>query len=354
MNNRISVILPCQNERETISSCVDEIRDVAEKNHLEIEIIVSDSSSDGSDRIAKEMGVIVLKHDTDGYGFAIREGVKRATGDIIIYADADGTYNFSDIPNLLENLEENIVIGSRLRGNIDQGAMPPLHRFFGTPLLNNLLRIFFGIKIGDSQSGFRAMSRRVFDALDLKTDGMEFATEMIIKARERHIPFREVPISYRKRKGVSKLRRYRDGFAHLKYIVLKIPFTLYRSVGFVFFLLGVMGLGVGSMIGGIFDSATVKIFFPVIGTELFFLGLFAKTYLMTRFGEEDGVITKWYSWFRLPFALFLGALFLLYAVITRILVPGFPFDRELVSVFLGFQIIINSLVLSFLSIRHTT
>ncbi|MBM4388556.1 MAG: hypothetical protein FJ088_12500, partial [Deltaproteobacteria bacterium] len=269
------------------------------------------------------------------------------------FADADGTYDLSAIPALVNALERaDIALGSRLGGAITPGAMPPLHRWFGTPVLNLLLFVLFGIRISDSQSGFRALRRTTFDALDLKTTGMEFATEMLVKARQRGFAIAEIPVPYRKRRGSSKLRPYRDGMAHVKYILLQAPLTWYAGAGGALLALGVLGLSLGEGVGAFFNAATVKILFPLAGVQMFFLGLFAKTYLHTRFEEDLPFVRKFYSAFRLKTALAIGMVFILTPLTLKLLgADAGAFDALLVSTIVGFQILSNSLVLGTLSIK---
>jgi len=328
-----------------------EIKKIALKKNLTIEIIVSDSSKDGSDEIAKRKGALLIKHDMEGYGFAIREGVRHAKGEIVIYADADNTYHFADIPKFLEKLEEaDIVIGSRFSGRIEKGAMPLSHRFLGTPLFNILLRFIFGIKISDSQSGYRAMRKKTFSELNLKTDGMEFATEMIIKAKKKNMKIKEIPIDYSKRKGVSKLRRYRDGMAHLKYILVQTPLAFYFTSGIFFFVVGITSLILANLplqnLPALFNSATVKILFPILGIELIFLGFFAKTILYTKYKEENEFIRSFYLTIKFRTAIFISSLLILIPIIFKL--AGHTdqlFEIFLMSTILGIQIIFNLLIL---------
>ncbi len=347
------MILPSRNERETIGQCIREIKKIAGENNLPIEIIVSDSSNDGTEKIAETEGVRVIKHDTEGYGFAIKEGVKNASGEIIIYADADNTYQFGDIPKFLKELEKSdIVLGSRFKGTMEAGAMPLLHRFLGTPLFNMLLFILLGIKTSDSQSGYRALRKKTFLELDQKTNGMEFATEMMIKAKRKNLVIQEIATDYSRRVGTSKLRRYRDGFAHLKYILIQTPVAFYLVTGSILFLTGMVGILWGHRIAPLFTSATVKIFFPIFGIQILFLGLFAKTYLTTRFGENDKFIKNFYKKFRFSFALVLGFLFIGGALIMKITgISEADFDKTLISLLIGSQVIFNATILSTFSIK---
>ena len=223
MGDFISVILPCRNEERTVGECIKKIRKVFSQKKIKGEIIVSDSSSDNSAAIARKMKVKVVKHDKEGYGYAYHEGFKVSKGDIIIIGDADGTYDFSEIPKLLAKAKNNdLVIGSRLKGRVHKGAMPWLHRYIGNPILSFILRLLFGSKVSDTQSGFRLVRRDAWKMLDLKTQGMEFASEMIIRATKRKMRIAEVPINYYPRKigSQSKLRTFRDGWKHLRFMIL--------------------------------------------------------------------------------------------------------------------------------------
>ncbi len=349
----VSVVFPCRDEEAAVARCVEEARTIFATHHIEGEIIVADSSRDRSAAIATKAGAAVVPHGKDGYGTALREGIACARGEIIIYSDADGTYDLSTIPSLLKALERaDIAIGSRLDGTIVPGAMPFLHRYFGTPVLNLLLFVFFGIRTSDSQSGFRALKRSTYDTLALKTSGMEFATEMLIKAKQKRLTYAEVPITYRPRRGTSKLRPYRDGFAHLKYIALQAPLSVYFVTGGILFALGALGLSLNEAGGTFLNAATVKILFPLVGVQMFFVGLFAKTYLHTRFEEDVPFVRKFYATFRLKTALTAGAVLILIPLALKLLgADAGAFDALLVSAIAGFQILSNSLILSTLSIK---
>jgi len=353
MTPTLSIILPCRNEKETIGMSIQKIKQVARAHTLSIEIIVSDSSSDGSHEIAQKEGVMVIKHDTEGYGFAIREGARYANGHVLLFADVDGTYDFEDIPRFVEALRHaDIIMGSRMWGKIEKGAMPILHRICGTPLFNILLFIFFGIRVSDSQTGYRAMYKKTFFALDLKTKGMEFATEIIIKAKKHGYTIKEIPVNYFQRKGISKLRRYRDGWAHLKYIIMCVPSLFYIGIGGGGVALGLMSLSLGNVIHPLFTHATTKIFLPIGGMQILFLGLFVKTYFAIEFEEKNETLEKFYRIFHLSYALAFGGICILLAISMKIAgIADIYFDIALVSTILGFQIIFNSIALSALSIH---
>ena len=231
----ISIILPTLNEEEAITRCIEDILCTLP----EAEIIVSDSSDDRTPEIAKAMGAKVVRVDR-GYGRAYIEGFKHATGDVVVLCDADGSYNLKEVKKLLEPLlkgEADLVLGSRFLGKMEKGAMPLMHRI-GNKLLTFILNRLFSMRVSDSHTGYRAIKKDVMRELDLKSDGMEFASEMLIKARARKLRIAEVPVEYRKRVGKSKLRRFRDGWRHLKLMLLYNPkILIYPGI-----LLSVFGL----------------------------------------------------------------------------------------------------------------
>lgn len=350
----LSIIFPCRDERESIGVCVNDAFRALRGLGISGEVVVSDSSSDGSDAIAEARGARVVRHGREGYGRAIREGVRAAHGEIIAYADADGTYCLEALPELLAALETaELVIGSRLRGRIAKGAMPPLHRFLGTPFLNALLALLLGIRVSDSQSGFRVMRKETFDALGLKTEGMEFATEMIVKARRMGARIAEVPVNYRFRRGTSKLRPYRDGLAHLKYILLQTSFGVYFGGGVFFLLLGALGFFAPLPTHPTLTSLA-RIALPLIGIEILFLGLFARTYFVSRFDESSPALRRFYARFRIPSALLLGMCLVLVATLVIVLGVSRNPDLPLLLFLAGFQIPSNALLLSMLSIKYSS
>ncbi len=226
-NPDISVILPCRDEEEALPFCIKKIKETILKNNLSAEIIVSDSSTDKSPEIARKEQVILIKHNLKGYGMAYLQAFPSAKGNYIFMADADCSYDFAEIPYFIRQLEHgcDLVIGNRFLGNIQKGAMPWGNRHIGTPLLSLMLRIFFGAKIQDSQSGMRAIKKEALKNLNLQTTGMEFASEMIIKSLKNNLKIKEVPIDYYKRMGQSKLRPFFDAFAHIKFMFF---YLIYR------------------------------------------------------------------------------------------------------------------------------
>lgn len=217
-NPQISVVLPCRNEEESLERCILKIKSILQQHAIDGEIIVSDSSTDNSPLIARRLNVTLVKHNQEGYGRAYLEGFKAVQGEYIFCADPDGTYDFTEIPRFLHYLRNgyDFVIGNRFEGEIKKGAMPFLHRYVGNPLLSFILRIFFKTHVADAHCGMRAIRRRSLDRLALRTSGMEFASEMVIKSVQSNLRVKELPINYYRRAGKSKLRTLPDGWRHLR------------------------------------------------------------------------------------------------------------------------------------------
>jgi len=219
-NLEISIILPCQNEEKALPFCLKQIKEIIHKNNLSAEVIVSDSSIDGSPEIAKKENVSLLKHDKEGYGAAYLEAFKIAKGKYIFMADPDASYDFKEIPVFIKKLKggSDMVIGNRFSGGMHQEAMTFSHKYIGNPVLSFMLKLFFNSKIKDSQCGMRAIKRSFLEKLNLQTTGMEFASEMIIKALRNNCIISELPIDYHKRKGQSKMKSFRDAWKHIRYM----------------------------------------------------------------------------------------------------------------------------------------
>jgi glycosyltransferase involved in cell wall biosynthesis len=211
---KISIILPCRNEEIALPFCIKKIKNIINQENLNAEIIVSDSSTDNSFQIAQNLNVLVIKHDKNGYGNAYKEAFKIAQGDILILGDADDTYDFSEIPNLLRFIPEyDLVLGQRKY--LVKGSMPVLNRYIGNPTLSFILSILFKVKIKDCHTGFRVIKKTTLQKLNLQSTGMEFASEMIISAVKNKVKIKETPIHYYPRKGETKLRRIPDGLRHI-------------------------------------------------------------------------------------------------------------------------------------------
>ncbi len=370
----ISIILPCRNEEQAIEFCLKQIKKVIKYNNLDAEIIVSDSSSDSSPEIAKSNNVILIKHDKEGYGNAYLEGFKHAKGKYIFMADCDGSYDFNEIPNFIKYLKEgfDFVIGDRFLGNMEKGAMSFSHRYIGNPILSFILRLFFFNKIGDSQCGMRAIKKEAFNKLNLKTTGMEFASEMIVKALKNNFKIKEIPINYYKRKGVSKLRGFSDAWKHLRFMLLYSPLFLFFIPGLIMFL-----IGIETMIWIYFGSANIlglKLYYHpmfistlliILGYQLIFFAFFAKIYSINHLGEGSRFMENLYKYITIEKASIIGILTAVLGMILYLFIfikwaeSGFGALDEiknsivaLTFITLGIQTIFYSFMLSILGIRE--
>ena len=280
----LSVVMPTMNEEEGIATCLDWIEEAILELSLPTEIIVSDSSTDRTPEIARERGAIVVEPDQQGYGYAYRYAFEQARGEYIVMGDADTTYDFSQISRLLEHLkteDADVVMGSRLEGEIEDGAMPPLHQYIGNPLLTTFLNAFYDAEVSDAHSGFRIFRRDTLDKLGLETDGMEFASEMIMEAGAQNLDIEEVPIVYHEREGEETLDSFQDGWRHIRFMLVNAPGYLFSVPGL---LLGVFGLSImtvawsGITIGGVnlgVNSMIAGSLFTIVGYQIGSLGVFA-------------------------------------------------------------------------------
>ena len=281
----VSVIIPTLNEAETIGICIRKVQEVFKQYGIEGEIIVADNSEDDTPKIAESLGARVVTPDRRGYGYAYLYGFRFARGRYIVMGDGDDTYDFLEMPRLLEPLmkgEADLVIGSRFKGKIEKGAMPWLHRWIGNPILTWFLNLFFKAGVSDAHCGFRAIKREALERLGLGAEGMEFASEMIIEAVRHGLRIKEVPLTYRARRGGrSKLSSFSDGWRHLRFMLLHTPTYLFIYPGFILLGLGVLliastlfNLYVGYVPG--VHSMVAGSLLTLIGYQALFFGLFAK------------------------------------------------------------------------------
>jgi len=239
----ISVIIPCLNEEKTLKTCIQKAQKAFRQLKMRGEVVVVDNgSTDSSAEIAKKAGARVVVHPIRGYGSALKRGIAEAKGKYLIMGDGDNTYDFLDIPKFVRFLEQgaDLVMGSRVRGKIEPGAMPWLHRWVGTPFLTTVMNIFFGSKISDTNCGMRAFTKRAVEKLNLKCNGMEFASEMVIKAAQKKLKIVETPIDYYATAPdrVPNLHTFRDGWRHLRFMLVLAPTYLFLVPGLLIFLLG--------------------------------------------------------------------------------------------------------------------
>ena len=299
---QISVMLPCLNEVATVGSCVRQALEGIQRSGLSGEVLVVDNgSTDGSAQAAEEAGARVVPEAHRGYGSAYLRGFVEARGQYIVMADADGTYDLANLAVLVDRLREgyDLVMGNRL-ADPATGAMPWLHRRVGTPAISWLLRRAYGVRVRDSQSGFRGVTRRALERMDLRSSGMELASEMIVKAASHRLRVAEVPTSYRARVGESKLRTFRDGWRHLRLLLLFAPTYLFIAPGLLLTALGVLtfaaafAVSSGLEVGGLtWQPVFAGPIFLVLGVNALALGFIARNRLVLRGLGRDA------AWLRL-------------------------------------------------------
>lgn len=305
----VSIVMPCLNEAETIGSCIVKAKQSLERLKLNAEIVVADNgSTDGSIEIAETLGSRVVHVEEKGYGNALRGGINAALGQWIIMADADDSYDFSHLDPFVEKLREghDLVMGCRLPkggGRIMQGAMPWKHRWIGNPVLSWIGQLFYKSPTCDFHCGMRAFTREAFQRLGLRTSGMEFASEMVIKATLNSMRIAEVPITLYKdgRSRPPHLRSWRDGWRHLRFMLLYCPTWLFLVPGLLLLLTGA-GLGArlwwGPMKIGVFgfDTNTLLVcgMAVVVGLQITLFGIFTRT-----FAIAEGLLPPTPFWERL-------------------------------------------------------
>ena len=373
-NPELSIILPCLNEAQALGLCLAKIKKVIEKNNLDAEIIVVDNgSTDNSCEIAIERQANLIHEKERGYGAAYLKGFETAKGKYLFLADSDGSYDFNEIPRFVEQLREgcDFVIGNRFKGKIEKGAMSWPRRYIGNPTLSGVLRLFFKAKIYDAHCGMRALTKSSIKILNLRTSGMEFASEMVIKAIKNGLKIKELPINYYKRIGKSKLKSFADGWRHLRFMLLYSPLYLFFIPGFLLFLFGAASmfwlyfgspeiLGMRFQYHPMFPSALLVI----IGYQLIIFSLFAKTYAITHLKDKP-IFDRFYKYIAIEKAgtagILMGVLGLsIYIIILlKWINSGFGELKEvknsilaLTLIAVGTQTIFSSFMLSILGIKE--
>ncbi len=377
----LSLVMPCLNEAESVGVCVEKARKALLDLCVEGEVIVADNgSTDGSQEIARASGARVVDIAQRGYGAALLGGINAARGRYVIMADADGSYDWSDIGPFLEKLRQrcDLVIGNRFQGGIEPGAMPGLHRHLGNPVLTGLGKLFFRSPVGDFHCGMRGFSKEVVQAMDLRTTGMEFASEMVVKATLLGMKVAEVPttLSPALRTRPPHLRTWRDGWRHLRFLLLYSPRWLFFYPGLI-----LMALGLGGMIwllpgprvvGNVGFDAQSLLFMAVaivVGFQSILFAVFTKI-----FAVNEGLLPKNPRFDRvfrvvsLEVGLAVGAVLLVAGVVgsiaaflrwsdasfgaldptvtLRIIIPS------VTALILGFETILASFFLSVLGLKH--
>jgi glycosyltransferase involved in cell wall biosynthesis len=299
----VSIVMPCLNERETVETCVRKAASWLERSGHPGEVLVVDNgSTDGSPDLAEAAGARVVHESVRGYGAALRRGFSEARGEWLVMGDCDDTYEFGDLTPLMAPLfaGADMSIGNRFAGGIAPGAMTWSHRYIGTPAISFLLRMLTGLKVGDSQCGLRAFTRDALDRLELNTNGMELASEMILKAARRDLKVADVPVPYAERLGEAKLNTFRDGWRHLRFLLLASPNYLFTIPGV---LLTVIGLAIliaalpNSRIeigGWTWQPVFAGSIFVVVGINALLLGFASRLYTSARGITNEDAMFRFY------------------------------------------------------------
>ena len=278
----LSVVIPCLNEAQTIEVCIKRALDAMAAHGIRGEVVVSDNgSTDGSIEISTRAGARVVSCPTRGYGAALQWGFRHALGRYVVMGDADQSYDFGLAPRFIDRARagSTFVIGSRLRGKIEEGAMPPLHRYLGTPVLTWILNRLFGTRISDCNCGMRCLDRAMFFSLGVVSPGMEFASEMIVKAAVMGVPIDEVPIDfYRDRRNRRPhLRSFRDGWRHLRLLLWHAPDHMMTLPGLIMLALGLL-LALSQLAGPVSIGFTsLDIHYMILGVTLSLVGTSATS-----------------------------------------------------------------------------
>jgi len=377
----LSIIMPCLNEAETIRPCVRNAIDSLLQSGISGEVIVADNgSTDGSQEIAEAEGALVIHVNEKGYGHALRAGILAARGRYIVMADSDGSYDFSHISRFLENLRSgsDLVMGNRFRGGIARGAMPFLHRYLGNPILSGIGRTFFGSPCGDFHCGMRAFRRDSALRMDIRAGGMEFASEMVVKATLLRMNIAEVPTTLAPdgRSRAPHLRTWRDGWRHLRFMLMYSPRWLFLYPGMAMIVLGLIVCGFllpgPRVIHGIgLDVHTLLYGFVsiLLGFQLVAFATFTKVFAITEgLLPPDPRLNRVFQWVSLETGLLCGGALIVLGIggsvsavshwagssfgalnperMLRIVMPS------VFSLTLGVQIVCSSFFLSILGLRR--
>ena len=328
-NPELSFVLPCLNEEQTLEVCVNKCLQSGREHDIEVEVVVADNgSTDNSVAIAKKLGCRVVHVERKGYGSALISGIESARGKYVIMGDADDSYDFSDIEEFVKHLRAgaDFVIGNRFKGGVQTGAMPPLHRYLGNPVLSFLGRIFYNTDIGDFHCGLRGFDREKIIDLNLKCSGMEFASEMICKAVMHKIEIVETPIKLYPdgRDRAPHLRSWRDGWRHLRFLLIHSPNWLFVYPGILLTLLGAVfgGLllaGPISISGIVLDVHSLLYFATLflIGLQMLSLGCFTKIFHDRLYSSNEKI--PWYAAITLEKGLVIGAILLVLGIIGSVI-----------------------------------
>jgi glycosyltransferase involved in cell wall biosynthesis len=369
----VSVVVPCLNEAGSIEACVTSSRKALADGGFDGEVVVVDNgSTDGSGRIAAEAGARVVWEPRRGYGRAYLSGLAAARGRYIVMLDADMTYDVGELPRFVQELDDggDMVLGDRMKG-IQPGAMPWLHRHVGNPMLTGLLNRLFGTEVNDAHCGMRAVRRDALPSLDLRTTGMELASEMVIRAAKAGLDIRQFPIEYRQRRGESKLSTWSDGWRHLRFLLVHSPRHLFLIPGTAMVGLGSLTMAIVlariSVLGrewGIHAEIAGSLLL-ILGVQVLALGLCAMAYGVYFMAERDEWFNRMRARFRLEHGLLIGAAIAIAGLGASGVLLGIWIDHGFGSlaqgqlavlaatlVTVGASIVFNSFLLSILGLRR--
>ncbi|MEI6632735.1 MAG: glycosyltransferase family 2 protein [Chlamydiota bacterium] len=374
----LSCVMPCLNEEETVGVCVKKALETIRRLGIAGEVVVSDNgSTDRSVEIARSLGARVVVQPKKGYGSAYMKGIFEARGNYIVMADSDDSYDWTDLERFITPLRKgcDMVMGTRLRGEIKPGAMPWLHRYLGNPLLSGMLRIFFRTRISDSHCGMRSFTKAAYEKMGLQTQGMEFASEMVIKACMLGLKIAEIPVTLYPdgRTGRPHLRSFRDGWRHLRFMLMFAPTWLYlvpglslMGAGFVILCALLPGpLTIGSRLFDV-HYMVLGTLMTILGYQIVTLGIYARVFIYTqRFEYRDEFLEKGFRRFNLERGIMLG----LVIVLAGVAILGFILAKWIIAnygplhefrtalfgmtlVVIGTQTIFSSFYLSMLGVRE--
>lgn len=300
----VSVVMPCLNEARTIVTCIEKARAALRGSGLTYEIVIGDNgSTDGSQEIARAQGARVIDVPRRGYGEAYRGAIAAARGRVIVIGDSDDSYDFLSIRSFIDKVNEghDLVMGSRFKGGIEPGAMPFHHRYFGNPVLTGLLNLFFHAGISDAHCGMRAFTREAYERMRLTTGGMEFASEMVMRAAQEGLKITEIPTTLRKdgRDRPPHLRSFRDGWRHLRFMLMYSPSWLFMLPGILCTLPGVLLAALLPFVRLSLFGIALSFHFSILGSLMTLLGLsviqlavFAKVVLVGK-GIGESPLGRW-------------------------------------------------------------
>ncbi|HXT24845.1 MAG TPA: glycosyltransferase family 2 protein [Candidatus Eisenbacteria bacterium] len=377
----VSVVIPCLNEANSLGICIEKALKAFQDAGLSGEVLVADNgSTDGSIEIAHKSGARVVPVAQRGYGAALKTGIRAARGAFIVMGDADDSYDFSEVPRFVSEWRSGseVVMGNRFAGEIKPGAMPWHHKYIGNPGLTALLNVLFRSGIGDSHCGMRGFTRDVFERMDLRSSGMEFASEFVIKAAQIGAKTSEIPITLwkDKRGRPPHLRSFRDGWRHLRFMLLYAPNWLFLLPGALLMALGLALVfwllpgprAIGHQVVLDIHTMIFGVIFTLLGAQILAIGAFAKVFSYAeRFDRNTVSLKRVLKRVSLEKGLLLGGLLFVAGfagcayIVWQWAASGFGPLAQVRAVlfwsmwlFLGVQIIFSSFFLSMLGISRGT